>query len=113
MVGPLSLRIGINTGPVVAGVIGEQKFIYDLWGDTVNTASRMESHGVENCIQLTESTYERLKDNYLCEERGIIDIKGKGKMKAYFLKGKSIRNPRNHSTLLGDKPPEWPTYESD
>ena len=54
---PLSLRIGINTGAVVAGVIGEQKFIYDLWGDTVNTASRMESHGVENCIQLSESTY--------------------------------------------------------
>ena len=93
MVGPLSLRIGINTGPVVAGVIGEQKFIYDLWGDTVNTASRMESHGVENCIQLTESTYDRLKDNYVCEERGIIDIKGKGKMKTYFLKGKVNKKP--------------------
>ncbi len=92
-IGPLSLRIGINTGPVVAGVIGKQKFIYDLWGDTVNTASRMESHGVENCIQLTESTYERLKDHYLCEERGIIDVKGKGKMKAYFLTGKADKRP--------------------
>jgi len=91
--GPLSLRIGINTGPIVAGVIGKQKFVYDLWGDTVNTASRMESHGVENCIQLTESTYERLKDNYLCEERGIIDVKCKGKMKAYFLKGKVNKKP--------------------
>jgi len=89
----LSLRIGINTGPVVAGVIGTQKFIYDLWGDTVNTASRMESHGVKNCIQLTESTYERLKDNYLCEERGMIDVKGKGKMKAYFLEGKINKRP--------------------
>jgi guanylate cyclase len=93
MVGPLSLRIGINTGPVVAGVIGRQKFIYDLWGDTVNTASRMESHGVENCVQLTESTYERLKEHYLCEERGLIDVKGKGKMKAYFLKGKLNKRP--------------------
>jgi class 3 adenylate cyclase len=93
MIGPLSLRIGINTGPVVAGVIGKQKFIYDLWGDAVNTASRMESHGVENCIQLTESTYERLKDHYLCEERGMIDVKGKGKIKAYFLKGKVNKRP--------------------
>ncbi len=93
MDGSLSLRIGINTGPVVAGVIGKQKFIYDLWGDTVNTASRMESHGVENRIQLTESTYERLKENYVCEERGIIDVKGKGKMKAYFLEGKMNKRP--------------------
>jgi class 3 adenylate cyclase len=93
MVGPLSLRIGINTGPVVAGVIGRQKFIYDLWGDAVNTASRMESHGVENCVQLTESTYERLKDDYLCEERGRIDVKGKGKMRAYILKGRVNRRP--------------------
>ncbi len=87
-IGPLSLRIGINTGPVVAGVIGTQKFIYDLWGDAVNMASRMESHGVENCIQLTENTYQRLKDHYLCEKRGMIDVKGKGKIKTYFLKWK-------------------------
>jgi class 3 adenylate cyclase len=83
---PISIRIGINTGPVVAGVIGVQKFAYDLWGDAVNTASRMESHGIENCIQLTENTYEHLKSNYHCEERGTIDIKGKGKMKVYFLR---------------------------
>ncbi len=82
---PLGLRIGIDSGPVVAGVIGEQKFAYDLWGDAVNTASRMESHGVENCIQVTESAYERLKDKYVCEERGTIIVKGKGNMKTYFL----------------------------
>jgi class 3 adenylate cyclase len=89
---PLSLRIGINSGPVVAGVIGEQKFAYDLWGDSVNTASRMESHGVENCIQLTESAYERLKDKYVCEERGTIDIKGKGEMKTFFLTARQEEN---------------------
>ncbi len=82
---PLGLRIGINTGPVVAGVIGERKFAYDLWGDSVNTASRMESHGAENRIQLTENTYERLKSKFICEERGMIDIKGKGEMRTYFL----------------------------
>jgi guanylate cyclase len=85
---PLSLRIGIETGPAVAGVIGKQKFAYDLWGDSVNTASRMESHGVENHTQLAESAYKRLKENYVFEERGIINVKGKEKMKTYFLMGK-------------------------
>ncbi len=85
---PLGLRIGIHSGPVVAGVIGERKFAYDLWGDAVNIASRMESHGVENRIQLTESTYARLRDRYVCEERGTITVKGKTPMKTYFLVGK-------------------------
>ena len=83
----LNLRIGINTGPVVAGVIGRKKFIYDLWGDAVNTASRMESQGIPGCIQVTESTYSFLKDRYLFEKRGAIEVKGKGTMETYFLVG--------------------------
>lgn len=86
----LNVRIGINTGPVVAGVIGTKKFIYDLWGDAVNTASRMESHGLAGCIQVTQSTYERLQDNYLFQERGRIPIKGKGEMITYLLIGKKL-----------------------
>src|SRR2546430_2840354 len=79
------LRIGINTGPVVAGVIGLKKFAYDLWGDTVNVASRMESHGVPGRIQVTPDTYARLRDRYQFEERGRIAVKGKGEMTTYFL----------------------------
>jgi len=85
---PFSLRIGIHTGQAIAGVIGTKKFIYDLWGDTVNVASRMESQGVAGCIQVTEVTYHLLKDKYQFDSRREIDIKGKGKMITYLLTGK-------------------------
>jgi adenylate cyclase len=85
---PLALRIGIDTGPVVAGVIGTTKFSYDLWGDTVNTASRMESQGVVGCIQVTERTYRRLRDRYRFERRGPIQVRGKGELVTWFLLGR-------------------------
>lgn len=85
---PLQLRIGINTGPVGAGVIGTKKFTYDLWGDTVNIASRMESLSLPGQIQVTRDTYERLRAEYVFEKRGTIDVKGKGEMTTYFLVGK-------------------------
>lgn len=83
-----SLRIGINTGPVVAGVIGQTKFTYDVWGETVNTAWHMETYGAPGHIQVNETTYARLRDKYLFEDRGEFYVKDKGELKTYFLKGR-------------------------
>jgi adenylate cyclase len=84
----LELRVGINSGPVVAGVIGRKRFLYDLWGDAVNTASRMESHGTPGRIQITRATKGLLEDEFVCEPRGTITVKGKGEMEAWYLIGR-------------------------
>ncbi len=84
----LQLRIGINAGPVVAGIIGIKKFSYDLWGDTVNVASRMEALGLPGKIQVSEAVYLALKDRFTFENRGLIPVKGKGEMMAYLLTGR-------------------------
>jgi adenylate cyclase len=84
----LEIRIGINSGPVVAGVIGEKKFIYDIWGDAVNVASRLESNSLPGKIQISERTAKLLDGRYELEERGEIEVKGKGPLFTYFLHNK-------------------------
>ena len=83
----LELRIGINSGPVVAGVIGRKRFLYDLWGDAVNVADRMQTHGTPGRIQVTRATYELLKDEFVLEPRGTIEVRGKGEMETWYLNG--------------------------
>jgi adenylate cyclase len=81
----IRMRIGINSGPVVAGIIGTHKFAYDLWGDVVNTASRMESEGIEGAIQISDATHDLIHDEYVCQPRGTLAVKGKGEMATYLL----------------------------
>jgi adenylate cyclase len=87
------VRIGIASGPVVAGVVGSRKFFYDVWGDAVNTASRMESTGEAGKIQVAPTTRELLGERFAFEERGVIDVRGKGPMRTWWLLGQRAEGP--------------------
>jgi len=90
---PLNIRVGIASGPLVAGVVGTHKFAYDVWGDTVNVAARMESHGKPGCIHIADNTRQALGDAYTASDRGEIEVKGKGPMRTWFLEGRSGNGP--------------------
>ena len=81
----VNFRIGINSGSMIAGVIGRRKFVYDVWGDAVNIASRMESHGLGGAVQITRATFELIKDEFVCEPRGTVNVKGKGEMEVWLV----------------------------
>ncbi len=99
----LAFRIGINSGPAIAGVLGFKKFAYDVWGDTVNVASRMESQGMPGRIQITQDTYELIKDDFVCEPNGPLHVKGMGVMNTWFLVGS---NPAALEEQTGQRPRE-------
>jgi class 3 adenylate cyclase len=95
-----SVRIGIHSGPVVGGVIGKKKFIYDVWGDTVNVASRMESTGIPGTVQISQATYVRVRNMYTFEERGEIDVKGKGPMRTWLIRDRRTDVHLDRSSLI-------------
>jgi guanylate cyclase len=99
----MELRIGINSGPVVAGVIGRKRFLYDLWGDAVNIASRMESHGTSGRIQITRATKDLLGDEFVCEPRGTIPVKGRGEIEAWYLVARRL-DPAAEAAAVGVAP---------
>jgi len=99
----LPLRIGLASGPVVAGVVGSRRFFYDVWGDAVNVASRMESTDSIGRIQVPENVYRRLKDDFVLQERGVVEVKGKGPMRTWYLIG---RNPNTGSGKVAAEAPQ-------
>ena len=96
----LDIRIGISTGAAVAGIIGKRKFFYDLWGDAVNTASRMESQGLPGRIQITDSTRYKLGETFVLEKRGTIEVKGKGEMSTWFVNARELPRVLSNQTPM-------------